>query len=138
MKFTLLPLQNDDVIRIRCDGELTLRGLASGTDPLEALLGPRYFGQKVLLNLEKAQGIDTSGVSWLIRVQDRFHQSNGRFVLFAIPPRVTQTLDFLRLTPLLQTAVTEAAALALTAAGPEAVEENGPREPAHGPAQLAG
>jgi anti-anti-sigma factor len=130
MNFTLLPLQNDDVIRIRCDGDLTLRGQASGSDPLEKLLGPRYFGQKVVLNLEKAQGIDTSGISWLIQVHDRFRQSNGRFVLFAIPPRVTQTLDFLRLTPLLQTALTEAAALELTLDGPKAARN-------HGPAQLS-
>lgn len=116
MQLTLLPLQNDDVIRVRCDGDVTLRGQPAGTDPLEALLGTRHFGQKVLLDLEKAQGIDTSGVSWLLRVQDRFRQSNGRLVLYALPPRVTQTLDFLRLTPLLTTAATEAEALACTEA----------------------
>jgi anti-anti-sigma factor len=112
MKLTLLPLQNDDVIRVRCDGDLTLRGLPAGSDPLEAVLGLRYFGQKVLLNLEKAQGIDTSGVSWLMGLQERFRQAGGRMVVYAMPPRVAQTLDFLRLTPMLATAPTEAAALA--------------------------
>jgi anti-anti-sigma factor len=130
MKLTLLPLQNDDVIRIRCDGDLSLRGLASGRDPLEAVLGPRYFGQKVLLDLEKAQSIDTSGVSWLMRLQERFRQANGRLVLYGIPPRVAQTLDFLRLTPLLTTAPTEAAALARTREGPPAAGKDGLREPA--------
>jgi anti-anti-sigma factor len=138
MNLTLLPLQNDEVIRIRCDGDVTLRGLASGSDPLEALLGPRYFGQKVLLNLEKAQAIDTSGLSWLLRVQDRFRQSNGRLVLVALPPRVTQMLDFLRLTPLLTTAPTEAAALASAAEGPPAAGKNGPREPGGQPSPPAG
>jgi anti-anti-sigma factor len=119
MKLTLLPLQHDDVIRIRCDGDVTLRGLASGVDPLEALLGPRYAGQKVLLNLEKAETIDTSGISWLMRAHDHFRKANGRLVLWAVPPRVTQALDFLRLSQLLKTAPTEDAALALTADGAE-------------------
>jgi anti-anti-sigma factor len=117
MNLTLLPLQGDDVIRIRCDGDLTLRGSPSGSDPLETLLGPRYFGQKVLLNLEKALGIDTSGISWLMHLQDRFRQSQGRFVVYAMPPRVAQTLDLLRLTPMLTTASTEAEALAETGEG---------------------
>ena len=125
MKLTLLPLQDDDIIRVRCDGDLTLRGQGAGVDPLEALLGPRSFGHKVMVNLEKAQSIDTSGISWLMRLQDRFRISNGRLVFYGISPRVAQTLDFLRLTPLLTTAPSEAAALAW-------VEERTPVITAHG------
>jgi anti-anti-sigma factor len=137
MNLTLSPLQNDEVIRVRCDGDVTLRGAASGGDPLEALLGPRSFGQKVLLNLEKAQGIDTSGVSWLLGLQERFRQANGRLVLVALPPRVTQTLDFLRLTGLLTTAPTEAAGVACAREAP-AAGTNGPRGPAEQPSPAPG
>jgi anti-anti-sigma factor len=129
MKLTLLPLQDDDVIRVRCDGDLTLRGQGSGGDPLEALLGPRSFGHKVVVNLEKAQSIDTSGVSWLMGLQERFRKSNGRLVFYGISPRVTQTLDFLRLMPLLTTAPTEAAALAWAEEGTSVVVAHQAPEP---------
>jgi anti-anti-sigma factor len=138
MKLTLLPLQDDDILRVRCDGDLTLRGEAAKGDPLEALLGPRSFGHKVVVNLEKVQNIDTSGISWLTRVQERFRKSNGRLVFFGISPRVAQTLDFLRLTPLLTTAPTEAAALAWVEEPTPVMAAREVREPANGLPSISG
>lgn len=125
MKLTLLPLRGDNVIRVRCEGNVTLRGQEGGGDPLEALVGPRCFSQTVLFDLEKAQGIDTSGISWLMRTHDRFRQSGGRLVLLAMPPLVTQALDFLHLTAQLTTAANEAAALG---PGREAAHAGGDHE----------
>jgi hypothetical protein len=116
MKLTLLPLQNDDVLRVRCEGVLTLRGQEGPADPLGALLGPHCASHKVLLNLERAQGIETSGISWLMRTNDRFSQARGTLVLYAVPPVVGDILDFLRLTPLLHVAPGEAAALEMALA----------------------
>jgi hypothetical protein len=108
MKLTLLPLQNDDVIRVRCEGPLSLRELGSGNaDPLLTLLGPHCYSHKVLLSLERAQNIDTSGIAWLMRSSQRFGQSRGSFVLYQVPATVTDILDFLRLTPLLRIAANE-------------------------------
>jgi anti-anti-sigma factor len=107
MKLTLLPLQNDEVIRVRCDGPLTLRQVDGQADPLQTLLGPHCYTHKVLLNLERSQAIDTSGICWLVRSQSRFNQSRGAFVLYAVPPTVTDILDFLRMRSQLRIAETE-------------------------------
>ncbi len=118
MKLTLLPLQNDEVVRIRCDGPITLRDVVNG-DPLEGLLGPHCPTLRVLLNLERAQSIDTSGVNWLMRELKKFGQSSGKLVLYGVPPIVNQMLDFLHLTPLLPIAPNEAAARDMALAGGE-------------------
>jgi anti-anti-sigma factor len=107
MKLTLLPLQNDDVIRVRADGALTLRQAESQADPLQSLLGPHCYSHKVLLNLERVHNIDTSGVCWLVRNHQRFAQSGGSFVLYAMPPTVGDILDFLQLRSQLRIAAGE-------------------------------
>jgi anti-anti-sigma regulatory factor len=117
MKLTLLPLQNDDVIRVRCEGLVSLRGLDRDSEPLQTLLGPHCASHKVLLNLDRAQGIDTSGIVWLIRAGDRFRQAGGVLVLFSLPPTVSDVLAFLRLTPLFRIAPGEAAALEMARDG---------------------
>lgn len=101
MKLTLLPLQNDDVLRVRCEGPLALRGDSLRTDPLQMLLGPHCYGHKVMLNLERAHTIDTSGICWLVQSHNRFSEARGSLVLYAVPPTVTDLLDFLQLRPLL-------------------------------------
>jgi hypothetical protein len=107
MKLTLLPLENDEVIRVRCDGPVTLRQADGQTDPLQILLGPHCYTHKVLLNLERSPTIDTSGICWLVRSQARFNQSRGAFVLYSVPPTVTDMLDFLNIRAELRIAETE-------------------------------
>src|SRR5262249_30726530 len=72
-----------------------------------ALLGPNGFTHRVLLNLDRAPGISTSGLCWLVGSQKRFEQAGGKLVLTGMPPVVLDVLDFLRLTPLLQIAADE-------------------------------
>jgi hypothetical protein len=100
MELTLLPLQNDDVLRIGSHGAVSQR---NPSDPLLALLGPHCYAHKILLSLDESQGIDTSGICWLINTNKRFTQAGGKLVLFAVPPVVLDVLDFLNLTPLLHT-----------------------------------
>jgi anti-anti-sigma factor len=127
MKLTLLPLQNDAVIRVRSEGPVTLREAQGPTDPLQVLLGPHCYSHKVLLNLERSQSIDTSGICWLVRSQGRFSASQGSFVLCAVPPTVTDILDFLRLRSLLHIADNEVKgrAMVLAAAGTASAPNRG-------------
>ena len=110
MELTLLPLQNDDVLRVRSDGPVSRR---EGDDPLQTLLGPRCYAHKVLFSLGESQGIDTSGLCWLVDTNKRFTQAGGKLVLFAVAPVVLDVLDFLNLTPMLHIAPNEQAACAL-------------------------
>jgi anti-anti-sigma factor len=110
MKLSLLPLQNDALIRVRCEGVVSLRGLDPNAEPLRDLLGGNCYSHKLLLNLEKTQGIDTSGLSWLCRASRLIQRANGAFVLYAIPPVVARVFDFVRVGDTLPVASSESAA----------------------------
>jgi anti-anti-sigma factor len=116
MELTLLPMQKDDVIRIRCEGPVSHR---EATDPFPTLLGPHCYRHKVVLNLERSQAIDTSGLSWLIHNQRRFAEQGGKIVLYAVPPVVSDLINFVRLTALLQIAASEKAACEMLEANHE-------------------
>jgi anti-anti-sigma factor len=104
MELTLLPLQNDDVLRVRSHGPVSQR---EENDSLQALLGPLCYSHKVLLSLDDSQSIDTSGICWLVNTSKRFAEAGGKFVLFAVPPVVFDVLNFLNLTPMLHIASNE-------------------------------
>lgn len=112
MKMTLVA-DEGAVVRIRCEGEVRdVRHLIQG-DPLEQVLGPGCFTRRVLLDLEGADFIDSSGISWLIVAHKHFRQGGGRLVLHSLPPRVSQVLHFLHMHLVFHIAADEAAARAL-------------------------
>ena len=107
MELTLLPLKNDEIIRVRCEGSLR----RPEKDPLQVLLGPHCYKHKVLLNLERSEVIHTSGISWLTGSHQKFEQAGGCLVLFAVPATVMDVLNFARLAHMLHIATGEKAAL---------------------------
>jgi anti-anti-sigma factor len=112
MKLTLLPLEKDDLLRIACEGNIA-RLLDQERDPLRDLLGPNCYSRRVLLNMERVQAVDTSGITWLLGMVERFNRDKGRVVFYMVPPIVTQVLDFMRLTDTLPLASSEQTASAL-------------------------
>jgi anti-anti-sigma regulatory factor len=116
MKLTLLPLEKDDRIRVRCEGHLTSPHLVGGADPLETLLGSQVYGHSVLMDLEPARSIDTSGVCWLLHADKRSRKAGGRLVLYRVPPLVGDMLKVLRLSGQLLLADDEEAACAVARA----------------------
>ncbi|MDB5307043.1 MAG: hypothetical protein JWO38_1245 [Gemmataceae bacterium] len=119
MKLTYHPLPDEEVIRIACEGTVSLRGAPSGSDPLQDLLGPHCFRHKVVLNLERAEGMDTSGLAWLINLVGRFKHTSGKVVLYGAAMPVRQMLDVLGLAGEVPIATTEHLAIEL-ASGPTA------------------
>jgi anti-anti-sigma factor len=97
MQLTLLPLQPDDVLRLRLDGPITLRFAGPEAEPLQTLLGPNCYGHKIELDCEGAQCIDTSGLSWLTRLTHNFRAAGGTLVLRHVPPTVLDVFRFLGL-----------------------------------------
>jgi anti-anti-sigma factor len=113
MKLILVrePREKDDALLITCEGNIS-RLLDVDRDPLREVLGPNCYARRVLLNMERVQGVDTSGITWLLNVVDRFNRDNGRIVFYMVPPIVTQVLDFMRLSDSLPVAASEQAAQA--------------------------
>lgn len=97
--FTLsyMPIADDGLTRIRCEGPLSLRGRPVGAEPLREMLGPRAYGQTVVLSLDKTVGAETSGVSWLFQAGEKFAAGGGRLVLVAVPPAVMSLIEMLQI-----------------------------------------
>ena len=110
-----LTLLSDDggLVRVAAEGQISQTRLAGEGNPLEGLLGATCFSRKVLLNLERTDYIDSSGISWLIVNHKHFQQGGGMMVLYSLPPRVSQVLEFCRMNTVLRMAADEPAARAL-------------------------
>src|ERR1700758_948271 len=85
-----------EIVVVHCEGDINQIYFQLG-NPLEKLLGNSTFSRMVLLNLEKVNYLDSSGLSWLVACHKRFVQQGGRMVLCTIPPRVLQVLQFCRM-----------------------------------------
>jgi anti-anti-sigma factor len=116
MKLTLVGTEQD-VARVRIVGTIRDIRWEIKADPLEKLLGPGCFTRQVLLDLEGADYIDSSGVSWLIVSHKHFKQGGGKLVLHTVPPRVLQVFHFLHMERVFHLADDEAAARALLTGG---------------------
>jgi anti-anti-sigma factor len=116
MKLTIRS-QDDSVVRLSCEGAIRQIPLAPGHDPLEELLGADAFRRRVLVDLEKADFIDSSGIGWMIVCQKHFVQAGGKLVFHSAPPLVQQVFDLLQLQRVLNVAADEAAARALAQEG---------------------
>jgi anti-anti-sigma factor len=118
MQLKLLSSDNDvlddkAVIRVSCEGHISHDEFDPAKDPMRQVLGPLIFSRKVLLNLEKASYINSSGISWLIISHKHFVQAKGQLILHSIPPMVFQVMQMVRLPLVVPVAADETAALAL-------------------------
>jgi ABC-type transporter Mla MlaB component len=106
------------IIRVECVGSMTLDFFLSGGDPLaDPLGGTSAYARRVLLNLEKVDFIDSSGVGWLIKWHQRFKKAGGIFVIHSLPPLIRNMLKLLQLDKILELAEDEAAARQLAQRG---------------------
>ena len=106
-----------DLLRVQCEGEISQVKFQLNDNPLESLVGPSVYSRKLLLNLDRVEFLDSSGISWLVVSHKNFQQHGGMLILHSIPPRIFQVLQFTRMDRLLRMADDEAAALALAKGG---------------------
>ena len=110
-----LQAEEKDLLYLTCQGAISLPDFQPEKDPLLKLLGPEVYSRKLLLNLEQASLLDTSGISWLISCHETCRRAGGILVLYAIPRRVRYVLQLLQMEHLFHTAadVTAAREIAL-------------------------
>jgi anti-anti-sigma regulatory factor len=114
-----LRLQEEEngVFYVDCHGALSLPDIQVENDPLVKLLGPEVYRRRVLLNLEQASLLDTSGISWLIYSHEIFERTGGILVLYGIPRRARYILQLLQMESLFHTAFDLTAARAIAMKG---------------------
>src|SRR5262249_5547257 len=72
MQIALLS-DEPEMARVECVGSMTMEHFLSGGDVLANVLGgTECYKRAVLLNLEKTDFIDSSGIGWLIKWHQRF------------------------------------------------------------------
>jgi len=106
MRLTMVS-HTDQVTRLQCEGEITQFDIPTDRDPFQDTLGPVIYRRRVLLDMEKAEYIDSSGIGWLLAAHKRFQREGGRLILHSVPPAVEQVLRLLKLNTLLTIAADE-------------------------------
>jgi anti-anti-sigma factor len=116
MRLTLISDDHQqNLTHLACDGRISQSDFEPGRDPMEAVLGVTGFSRKVLLNLEKTNYIDSSGIGWLVICHRHFVGSKGKLILHSVPPRVYQVLELIGLPKVMHFAADENAARAMAA-----------------------
>ena len=96
MKLTQVA-DDGTLLHLRCEGTITQEGLIAHNDLLAEVIGPAYATRRVLLDLERCEFIDSSGVGWLVVYHKRFAVAGGKLILHSVPPRVLHVLQILRM-----------------------------------------
>jgi anti-anti-sigma regulatory factor len=110
-------VEEADLLDLTCKGSISLPDFQPEKDPLLKLLGSQVYSRKLLLNLEHASLLDTSGISWLIHCHEACNREGGILVLYAIPRRVRYILQLLQMELLFHTAANVTAARAIAQKG---------------------
>ena len=108
-----LTLNSDSLheCQVAASGDVSHK-LHEFNEPLRQLLGT-LGSKRILLNLESATSIDSSGIRWLLMCRHAIRQARGELVLHSIPPCVAAPLRLLNLLPIFSTAESLKAALRL-------------------------
>ncbi|HEY8665936.1 MAG TPA: STAS domain-containing protein [Tepidisphaeraceae bacterium] len=118
MNLKLISIESNGVIRIASEGNITaadFRGEAP--NPMEGVIGSTWANNRVLLDFEKTDYIDSSGVGWLISTNGDFKRQGGKLIVHSIRPQVRQLLDLLKVGKVVSLVENEAAATALVNGG---------------------
>ena len=101
------------MLHVRCEGNISQDGFTDEADPLRPLLAsqgnPR---QKVILDLERANFIDSSGIGWLLMWHKRLRENGGELIIHSVPPLIQQVLELVRLPKIIHVAPDAASARA--------------------------
>jgi anti-anti-sigma regulatory factor len=106
----MIASEDKDLLLAACEGRISQGDFEPGSDPMESILGPAGFKRNVLLNLEKTNYIDSSGIGWLVICHRHFVGAGGKLVLHSVPPRVFQVLELIGLPKVMSIAHDETAA----------------------------
>lgn len=99
------------IVRVAAEGEITGDAYTPEREPMQDLLGPGIFSQRVLLSLENATSLISTGIGWLLICHKHFVQAKGRLILHSVPPAVAEVLELISLHLVLNIAVDEAEAM---------------------------
>jgi anti-anti-sigma factor len=118
MKLSLVSIEKDGIIRVTADGNITAGDFdAGGKNPFEQILGSNWKTNRVLLNFENVNYIDSSAIGWLISCHKAFKEGGGVLVVHSLQPTVRQILDVLKIGRVVPLVASEEEARAIATGG---------------------
>lgn len=102
-----------DLFHVALSGDVSQKHVSPLEDPLGDLLGDECYRSKVLLDMSGIEGLDSSGVSWLLSCRKRFKRNGGLFVLHSPSPFASDVLRVLNMHRIFRMAGNENEALEL-------------------------
>jgi anti-anti-sigma factor len=97
MNLTVIS-DDEDVLHVQCAGVVSQDSFVDDAEPLEKLLSAQGgFKRRVMLNMERATHIDSSGISWLLVSYKHFRENGGLLVLHSVPPLIDQVVQLVKL-----------------------------------------
>ena len=89
--------QDNGVVKLRVEGRVSQRDVASDTEPFVRLLGDDAFHQTLLLDMSEVAALDSSGVNWLLVCQKKVRERGGRLILHSLSPIAKNVIKVLNL-----------------------------------------
>jgi anti-anti-sigma factor len=117
MKLRLRSEEAAGICQIRAEGEIRSVEEPRDLRDIEEMLGPQCYRRKILLDLQHAPHIDSSGVSWLVHFHKSSQSAGGILILYSVPPGVMAVLKLLGMQQYFNLAADERAARALALGG---------------------
>ncbi len=117
MKLRLRSEEASGICEIQADGAIRAVEEPRDLRDIEELLGPQCFRRKVLLDLQHALHIDSSGVCWLIHLHKKSQNAGGTLIVFSVPPGVMAVFKLLGVQHHLNLAADARSARALAVGG---------------------
>ena len=102
-----------EAVRISAAGRITQDRFSAAIDPLCELLGDEIYDHNLLIDLQQADFVDSSGINWLIKSHKKFQENGHQMILHSIPPVVSNAIRVLRLDLFFKIADSEADAIRL-------------------------
>jgi anti-anti-sigma factor len=96
--------QGDGICHLSLSGRISEVSNSSMSEELSQLLGESNFNQKILLSLQNAEHIDSSGIGWLLATDKKIRAAGGELVLHSLPLEVQHVFGLMRLNKVLTVA----------------------------------
>ncbi len=82
------------LLRLSVAGGLTEAQLSKcPQEPLEQVIGPDGFANRLLVDLAKLSELNAAGVEWLIKTKERCHAAGGEVMYYALPKALRTVVD---------------------------------------------
>ena len=94
--------QSNGICHMSVNGRISQTTSDQTNDPLVQLLGEANYNQSILLSLENTEFIDSSGIGWLLSVNQRIRAAGGQLVLHSAPADVQQVFGLMKLDKVLR------------------------------------